>query len=309
MVEGYTYEFYEKAALCIKERLLGVGRAVPSLAVVLGTGCAPFAERLKKTISIPYGDIPGFPVATNPSHKGELVVGRMGGAKGKDIICMNGRMHFYEGYSMEELNIPVHVLYVLGVKALVLTNAAGSCNPRMKPGDAVVIKDHIKLYGGSPMRGPNVPELGPRFFSVKDIYTKSLRTKALELAAKAELKVHEGVYMFFPGPQFETASEIRAAQILGADIVGMSTVTEALTAAHCGMKLFGLALVTNMATGVDEEANPTRGANCDICDMEEADEVDEVDAVAARAAASFSDYLEAVVTSFIETNLIGTKGE
>lgn len=298
MVEGYTYEFYRKAAGYIKERLLKDGRNVPVLAVVLGTGCAPFAERLKNRISIPYGDIPGFPTTTNPSHKGELVVGSIGGAKGNDIICMNGRMHFYEGYSMEELNIPVHVLHVLGVKTLVLTNAAGSCNPRMKPGDAVVIKDHIKLYGGSPMRGPNVPELGPRFFSVKDIYTKSLRAKALELAANAGLRVHEGVYMFFPGPQFETASEIRAAQILGADIVGMSTVTEALTAAHCGMKLFGLALVTNMATGVDEYDNPAKEASCDV---EEVDEVDEVDVVAAKASASFSDYLEAVVTSFIET--------
>lgn len=297
MVEGYTYEFYRKAAGYIKERLLKDGRNVPTLAVVLGTGCAPFAERLKNRISIPYGDIPGFPTATNPSHKGELVVGSIGSAKGNDIICMNGRMHFYEGYSMEELNIPVHVLHVLGVKTLVLTNAAGSCNPRMKPGDAVVIKDHIKLYGGSPMRGPNVPELGPRFFSVKDIYTKSLRAKALELAANAGLRVHEGIYMFFPGPQFETASEIRAAQILGADIVGMSTVTEALTAAHCGMKLFGLALVTNMATGVDEYDNPAKEASCDI---EEVDEVDEVDVVAAKASASFSSYLEAVVTSFIE---------
>lgn len=298
MVEGYTYEFYRKAAGYIKERLLKDGRNVPTLAVVLGTGCAPFAECLKNRISIPYGDIPGFPTATNPSHKGELVVGSIGSAKGNDIICMNGRMHFYEGYSMEELNIPVHVLHVLGVKVLVLTNAAGSCNPRMKPGDAVVIKDHIKLYGGSPMRGPNVPELGPRFFSVKDIYTKSLRAKALELAANAGLRVHEGVYMFFPGPQFETASEIRAAQILGADIVGMSTVTEALTAAHCGMKLFGLALVSNMATGVYEYDNPAKEASCDI---EEVDEVDEVDVVAAKASASFSSCLEAVVTSFIET--------
>ncbi len=298
MVEGYTYEFYRKAAGYIKERLLKDGRNVPVLAVVLGTGCAPFAERLKNRISIPYGDIPGFPTTTNPSHKGELVVGSIGGAKGNDIICMNGRMHFYEGYSMEELNIPVHVLHVLGVKTLVLTNAAGSCNPRMKPGDAVVIKDHIKLYGGSPMRGPNVPELGPRFFSVKDIYTKSLRVKALGLASNAGLRVNEGVYMFFPGPQFETASEIRAAQILGADIVGMSTVTEALTAAHCGMKLFGLALVSNMATGVYEYDSPAKEANCDI---EEVDEVDEVDVVAAKASESFSSYLEAVVTSFIET--------
>ena len=274
MEKGYTYGFYEKAASYIRERLPNV----PDIAVVLGTGCAPFAKKIEKPVVILYADIPGFPVTTNPAHAGNMVAGFVGG---RFIICMNGRFHFYEGYTMEELNIPVHVLYVLGVKTLILTNAAGSCNPDMQPGDAMIIKDHIKLYGGSPMRGPNVPELGPRFFGVSDLYTKALRKKAVECAKNAKLKVHEGVYMFFPGPQFETAAEIKAARILGADVIGMSTVTEALTAAHCKMNLAGIALVTNMATGmIDENVDGS-----------------EVDDVALKASSAFSGFLEDFVKS------------
>lgn len=274
MVEGYPYSIYTEAAAYIRERI----ERTPDAAVILGTGCAPFARRLDGVVRIPYRDIPYFPLTTNPSHKGEMVCGWIGG---KYCLCMNGRFHYYEGYSMEELDIPVHVMHVLGVKTLVVTNAAGSCNCDIKPGDAVIIKDHIKLYGGSPMRGPNVPELGPRFFSVSDLYTSSIRKKALELTDKADIKIHEGVYMFFPGPQFETASEIRAARILGADCVGMSTVTEALTAAHCGMKLFGLSLITNWATGMSGEDN----------------DGSEVDSVAKAAAVAFSSYLEDVIRS------------
>ncbi len=276
MVEGHPYSIYTEAASYIRER---IGR-VPDTAVILGTGCAPFAGRLEGAVRIPYCDIPHFPLTTNPSHKGEIAAGWIGN---KYCLCMNGRFHFYEGYSMEELNIPVHVMHVLGIPSLVLTNAAGSCNPDIRPGNAMIIKDHIKLYGGSPMRGPNIPELGPRFFSVSDMYTSSIRNKALELAENADIKVHEGVYMFFPGPQFETASEIRAARILGADCVGMSTVTEALTAAHSGMKLFGLALITNWATGMTDGDN----------------DGSEVDSVAAEAAPAFSAYLEDVIRNIL----------
>ena len=272
MTEGYSYSIYAEAADYIEKR---IGRT-PDAAVVLGTGCSPFASRLRNTVTIPYSDIPNFPVTTNPSHKGEMVAGYIGD---KYCLCMNGRFHYYEGYSMEELNIPVHVLHVLGIPLLVLTNAAGSCNPDFRPGDCMIIKDHIKLYGGSPMRGPNLPELGPRFFSVSDMYTSSIRKTARKLAENAGIKVHEGVYMFFPGPQFETASEIRAARILGADCVGMSTVTEALTAAHSGMKLFALALITNWATGMRDEDN----------------DGSEVDSVAERASGAFSSYLVDVI--------------
>ncbi len=272
MVEGYPYSIYTEAAAYIRDRI----EETPSVAVILGTGCSPFAERIEGAVRIPYSDIPHFPLTTNPSHKGEMVAGWIGG---RYCLCMNGRFHYYEGYSMEELNIPVHVAHVLKIETLVLTNAAGSSNPGFRPGDAMIIKDHIKLYGGSPMRGPNVPELGPRFFSVSDLYTASIRVKAKKLALAADIKVHEGVYMFFPGPQFETASEIRAARILGADCVGMSTVTEALTAAHSGMKLFALALITNWATGMTDEDN----------------DGSEVDSVAERASKAFSSYLEDVI--------------
>ncbi len=270
MVEGYSYSMYTEAADYIRSRL----SSLPDTAVILGTGCGPFADRIRDRVIIPYRDIPHFPVTTNPSHKGEMVAGYIGE---RYIICLNGRFHFYEGYSMEELKIPVHVLHVLGVKNLVLTNAAGSCNPDIHPGDAMIIKDHIKLYGGSPMRGANIPEIGPRFFSVSDMYTRAVREKARTIAS--DLTIHEGVYMFFPGPQFETAAEIRAARILGADAVGMSTVTEALTAAHSSMKLFAIALITNWATGMTESDN----------------DGSDVDATAAAAAPAFSSYLEKVV--------------
>ncbi|MBQ0070654.1 MAG: purine-nucleoside phosphorylase, partial [Spirochaetales bacterium] len=192
MVEGFSYAFFEKAASYIRSRL----REVPETAIVLGTGCAPIGGKIQNQTVIPYSEIPGFPTCTNPSHRGELIAGDMAG---KYVLCMNGRFHFYEGFSMEELSIPVHVLHTLGVKTLVLTFAVGSCNPSFVPGDAMVITDHIKLYGGSPMRGPNVPELGPRFFGVTDLYSKALRKIALEKAKEAEIRVHEGVYMFFPG--------------------------------------------------------------------------------------------------------------
>ena len=274
MVQGYDYSFYEKAASCIRKRI----GEVPETAVILGTGCGPFADRIQSPITIRYADVPGFPVSTNPDHKGVFVYGKIAG---KTVLCMNGRFHFYEGYSMEELNIPVHVLHVLGIKKLIITNAAGSCNPDFVPGDAMVITDHIKLYGGSPMRGPNVPELGPRFFGVRDMYTAELRRIALECASRSDQVMHQGVYMFFPGPQFETAAEIRAARILGADAIGMSSVTEALTAAHCGMKLLGISLITNMATGMTD-------ANVDGSEVNEA---------ASKASALFSSYLEDVVAS------------
>lgn len=272
MIEGFSYDFYLEAASYIRKT---VG-AFPDTAVILGTGCGPFCDRIEVEKVISYRDIPNFPVTTNPGHRGELVIGKVAG---KRLVCMNGRFHYYEGYSMEELSIPVHVLSILGVRTLILTCAAGSCNENMRPGSAMIITDHIKLYEGSPMRGPNVSELGPRFFSVSDLYTSSLVRKGLECAKDAQIKVHQGVYMFFPGPQFETKAEIRAARILGADAIGMSTVTEALTAAHCGMALFGLALVTNMANGMTDE------------DLDGS----EVDEVAMRSKDAFSSYLESFI--------------
>ena len=272
MIRGYTYESYCTAAEYIRERI----GWTPEVAIILGTGCAPFTKRIEDPVVFPYAEIPNFLVTTNRSHAGEMIAGTVAGTR---ILCMNGRFHYYEGYSMEELNIPVHVMHVLGVRTLILTNAAGAVNPAYAPGDAMIIKDHIKLHLGSPLRGPNIAELGPRFFGVSDLYTSSLRSLARACARQASLTVHEGVYMFFPGPQFETAAEIRAAAILGADAVGMSTVTEALTAAHCSMKLLGVALITNMCTGVIDE--PVDGS--------------EVEGVAAKAADAFSSFLYSIV--------------
>lgn len=272
MVTGYSYEFYCEAASFIRDRI----GFTPEIAVILGTGCAPFAERIENPIVFPYEEIPNFLVTTNRSHAGVMIAGTV---EGKRVICMNGRFHYYEGFTTEELGIPVHVLSVLGVKTLIITNAAGAVNMQYAPGDAMIIEDHIKLFLGSPMRGPNVAELGPRFFSVSDLYTKSLRKIARTCAKRAAITVHEGVYMFFPGPQFETAAEIRAARLLGADAVGMSTVTEALTAAHCSMKLLGVALITNLCVGMTDE------------DLDGS----EVAAVAAEAADGFSSFLTDIV--------------
>lgn len=271
MEKGYEYRIYREAADYILSRI----GCVPDTAVILGTGCSLLAGKIENPVTISYSSIPFFPISTNPSHPGMMIAGEL---NGRYIIALNGRFHFYEGYTMEELNIPVHVLSVLGVKTLLLTNAAGSCNEEYRPGDAMIISDHIKLYGGSPMRGPNCSELGPRFFGVGDLYTSSLRKKALECAEKADLPVHEGVYMFFPGPQFETAAEIRAARILGADAVGMSTVTEALTASHSGMKLLAVSLITNMATGLGENVDGS-----------------EVDLTIEKAGGAFCSYLEEII--------------
>ncbi len=276
MVKGYEYRIYEEAASYIRALI----DTVPDIAVVLGTGCQSFKNLLENKVVIPYSSIPNFPVTTNKSHEGLMIAGYI---KGKYILVLSGRFHYYEGYTMEELNIPVHVLYVLGINRIVLTNASGSCNEDFRPGDAMIIKDHIKLFGGSPMRGRNVCELGPRFFSVGDLYTAGLRKKALECAERASLPVHEGVYMFFPGPQFETKAEINAARILGADAVGMSTVTEALTAAHSGMEVLAIALITNMATGLVDNVDGS-----------------EVDEVALKAAPAFTAYLLDVIMTILE---------
>ena len=193
---------------------------------------------------------------------------------------MSGRFHSYEGYRFEELVIPMRVMKLLGVRAAILTNAAGAVNTAYRPGDVMVLSGHIKLNGDSPLRGPNVEEFGPRFFDTTRAYTPELRKLALDCAGDSSLRVHEGTYMFFPGPQFETPAEIRAARVLGADAVGMSTVTEALTAAHCGLPVLGLSVITNMAAGVLNR--PLSGA--------------EVDETARVIAEEFSVYLKKIIS-------------
>ena len=240
---SYTYEYFQKSADYVKS----IVPYTPEVALVLGSCLGPFADTIEDPIIIDYKDIPNFLISTVDSHAGKLIFGTVAGKK---VVCMSGRFHSYEGYDFEQLVIPVRLFKLLGVKATILTNAAGAVNESYRPGDIMIVKDHIKLAGHSPLRGPNVDEFGPRFFDVTNMYTPALRKLAKDCAEGIDLKVHEGVYYFFTGPQFETPAEIRAVRILGADAVGMSTVTEALTAAHCGMPLMCLSVMTNMAAGV-----------------------------------------------------------
>ena len=240
---NYTYEFFKKSADYVKS----VVPWEPEAAIVLGSSLGRFAEGIQDPVSIDYRDIPNFLVSTAPGHAGKLIFGTIAGKK---VVCMAGRFHSYEGYDFEQLVIPVRLFKLLGAKAVILTNAAGAVNTDYRPGDIMVVSDHIKLAGASPLRGANFEQFGPRFFDVTRMYTPALRALALECVRESGLTAHEGVYMFFTGPQFETPAEIRAARILGADAVGMSTVTEALTAAHCGLPLLCLSVMTNMAAGV-----------------------------------------------------------
>lgn len=248
----------------------------PEIAVVLGTNLGSFSDRIRDRVEIPYREIPHFLVSTAPSHAGKLILGTLAGRK---IVCMSGRFHHYEGYTYQQLSIPVRVLYCLGAKAVILTNAAGAINESYCPGDIMIIKDHIKLFGDSPLTGENAEEFGCRFPDMTCAYTPSLRKLALACAASVPLTVHEGVYFFFPGPQFESPGEIRAARVLGGDAAGMSTAPEAITAAHCGMPLLGLSMMVNMAAGVLPE--PITG--------------EEIDRVTASVLGPFSDYLELIV--------------
>ena len=239
----YTLEYFQKSVDYIRKLVPWT----PEVAIVLGSFLGPFADAIEDPIVIDYRDIPNFLASTVQGHAGKLIFGTVAGRR---VVCMSGRFHSYEGYDFEQLVIPVRLFKLLGAKALILTNAAGAVNTEYRPGDIMLVSDHIKLTGNSPLRGRNVEEFGPRFFDVARMYTPELRALARECAEGSGLTLREGVYMFFTGPQFETPAEIRAARILGADAVGMSTVTEALTAAHCGMPLLCLSVMTNMAAGV-----------------------------------------------------------
>ena len=238
-----TFEDYKKGADYILNKI----GTVPEVGIVLGSGLGPLKECIEDQIEIPYEDIPNFLVSTNKSHEGKLIYGHLGGKK---VLCMNGRFHSYEGYSFEQLAIPMRVFKLVGLKCVILTNAAGGVNLDYKPGDLMLIEDQIMLSGYSPLRGINMEEFGPRFFDVCNMYDKELIEVAMNCAKNTSLNVHKGVYMFMQGPQFETPAEIRAIRMLGGDVVGMSTVTEALTAAHCGLPVLGISFVSNMAAGV-----------------------------------------------------------
>lgn len=259
MKKKYTYEYFKKSADYIKSKIdLDL-----DIALVLGSALGSLADQIENPVVIDYEDIPNFLVSTVESHAGKLIIGKL---EGKNVICMSGRFHYYEGYDFEELVIPVRVFHLLGVETVILTNAAGGINKSFIPGDIMIIEDHLKLTGASPLRGANLEEFGDRFYDVSDMYTGELRDLAKAAAKKIDLDIKEGVYIFAGGPQFETPAEIRMFRGFGADAVGMSTVTEALTAAHCGMRVLGLSLISNMAAGVLDQ--PVTGEEVDIVGAE-----------------------------------------
>ncbi len=272
MKEKYSYEYFKKSSDYIRSKI----DFDPEIGLVLGSALGTIGEEIEDPLVIDYEDIPNFLRATVKSHAGKLIIGKLAG---KNVICMSGRFHYYEGYDFEELVIPIRVFHLLGVKTLILTNAAGGINTSFQPGDIMLIKDHLKLNGPSPLRGENLEEFGDRFFDVSDMYGKELRDLAKNAAERIGLNIKEGIYIFATGPQFETPAEIRVYRGFGADAVGMSTVTEALTAAHCGMKVLGLSLISNMAAGVLDQ--PVTG--------------EEVDLVGARTAERFKALIREII--------------
>ena len=217
--------------------------AQPEVGMVLGSGLGVLAEEVEEKITIPYKEIPNFPVSTVAGHSGCLVFGKM---EGKYVLIQNGRWHFYEGYPMSDVTFFIRVLFELGVKKLFVTNAAGGINPLFVPGDLMLISDHVNMMGTNPLIGPNDEHFGTRFPDLSKAYTPEYRTIALECAAKLGKRIHEGVYMGLTGPSYETQAELRMFQKWGVDAVGMSTVPEVIVAAHCGMKVIGISCITNI---------------------------------------------------------------
>ncbi len=235
----------------------------PRTAVILGSGLGGIADRLEDRELLPYAEIPGFPKSDVSGHAARFVFGTL---NGRPIAAMQGRFHFYEGLSMRRLTFPIYVLRQLGVERIVVTNACGGINADFSPGDLMLITDHINFSGGNPLIGENDERFGPRFPDMTEVYDRALGALAREVAAALAIPLREGVYAFFTGPCYETAAEIRAFRTLGADAVGMSTVPEAIVARYLGMRVLGLACITNMATGISrtlhshEEVLATAGA-------------------------------------------------
>jgi purine-nucleoside phosphorylase len=219
----------------------------PSIGVVLGSGLGAFADELTGRIDIPYADIPGWPHSTAVGHAGKLIIGKLGAL---DIAVMAGRAHLYEGYAMHQVTYGVRVLQAIGARSMVFTNAAGGINLALERGGLVLISDHINLQGGNPLVGPNDDRLGPRFPDMSEAYSRAYREIAKDVAAEQCIAITEGVYAAMLGPSYETPAEIRYLRAIGADVVGMSTVPEAIVANHMGMKVLGISCVTNMAAGI-----------------------------------------------------------
>ncbi len=232
------YEKIKETAAWLRERM----PSSPTTAIVLGTGLGRLAEEIAVTKAFEYKDIPNFPVSTVEGHSGRLIFGKLGD---RDILAMQGRFHFYEGYSMKEVTFPVRVMYELGIKTLFVSNAAGGMNPEFKIGDLMIITDHINFFPEHPLHGPNFPT-GPRFPDMHEAYDKELVRLADGIAAEKGIKLQHGVYVGTQGPTFETPAEYRMYRAMGGDTVGMSTVPEVIVARHCGIRVFGVSVVTDL---------------------------------------------------------------
>jgi len=241
-------DVYEKLIKCL-EKVREKTDFVPDIALILGSGLGGYAEEIKIVASISYEEIDGFPVSTVPGHHGRFV---MGYANNVPVVIMQGRVHYYEGYHIGDVVLPVRLMKLMGAKKLLLTNACGAINQKYSAGDFMLIRDHILHGVPSPLIGPNIDELGTRFPDMSDVYSKELREKIVAAANNTGIRLHEGVYLQASGPNFETPAEIQAFGVMGADVVGMSTACEAVAANHMGMKTCGISCVSNLAAGISE---------------------------------------------------------
>ncbi|MDQ5845617.1 MAG: purine-nucleoside phosphorylase [Acidobacteriota bacterium] len=240
------YSRAEHAARTIRARI----KQQPRVAIVLGSGLGGFAEEFEQSVTIPYQEIPGFVTSTAQGHAGSLVVGAV---EQVPVLAMQGRVHYYEGYSLEEVTFPVRTFKLLGIDTLILTNAAGGVDVQLSQGALMVISDHLNLMGVNPLRGPNDERFGPRFPDMSEVYSRELQELVVEEAKEIGVTVRRGIYAALAGPSYETPAEIHMLRSFGADAVGMSTVPEAIVGRHMGMKLLGISCITNMAAGINEQ--------------------------------------------------------
>ena len=246
MASTGIYERAEHATRIIRARTT----VEPRIAIVLGSGLGGFADDFEDAVGIPYEDIPGFVSSTAQGHAGRLVIGKIDGIP---VLAMQGRVHYYEGYSLEEVTFPIRTFGLLGVKTLVLTNAAGGINVELTQGALMVISDHVNLMGVNPLRGPNDERFGPRFPDMSAVYAAELQELVIDEAKAIGVEVRRGIYCALSGPSYETPAEIHLLRNLGADAVGMSTVPEAIVARHMGLEVLGISCITNMAAGISDE--------------------------------------------------------
>ena len=242
MPEYFTYSHFEAAAAMVREAT----EIEPQVGLILGSGLSPLADGVENSVAFDYGELPHFPVSTVEGHTGRFVVGHL---EGQPVAVMQGRAHYYEGYSMAEITFPVRVMQTLGIEMLIVTNAAGGLNPEFQAGDVMLITDHINLIGMAglnPLRGPNLDEFGPRFPDMSAVYDAELRSAAVQVAAENSIPCHQGIYICLAGPSYETMADLGFLRTIGANAVGMSTVPEATVARHGGTRVLGLSGITNV---------------------------------------------------------------